>query len=73
MWEENPRELFQGNSRGQVGTENPIHIVPLVVFEPGSQNGKIRAVKTVVTVVAIIEPCIIVTFHTPDGRVGRMG
>ena len=33
-----PRELVQGNTQNQVGTENPIHIVPKMGFVTGSQR-----------------------------------
>ncbi len=38
-----PQEIIlRKTPRNQAGTENPIHIVPPVGFEPGSQRWKAR-------------------------------
>ena len=49
MWEENPNHYFREDPHSWVGTENPIHIVPPVGFEPGSQRWKARQDTTAPT------------------------
>ncbi len=64
-----PENYSRENPRNQVGTENPIHIVPPTGFEPGSHTWNARqdtSTPTIPLIITLIEYCLNISSNSPS-------